>query len=175
MRAITFSLLFAFSSYLFSNDYQTFIDSSFVALENESYESAETYLKKAMRIEPANPNNYILLSNLGTIQRNLHKYDDAVISYSSALMLAPKSLTLLQNRASLYSDLTQWDNACEDYNAILAIDEDNEEALYRRGLIRVEQNDFVAAKSDFERLVKNNANSSLGRMGIATILKSEKD
>lgn len=164
-------LLFIPFSSLLAEDYFTYVDSSYVALEDKSYEDAETYLKKAMRLEPANPNNYILLSNLGTVQRNLLKYDDAIISYSSALMLAPKSITLLQNRASLYSEMQNWDKAYEDYTTILYLEEDDEEALYRRGLIRLEQNDTLAARLDFERIVINNPVSSKGRLGIAALLK----
>ena len=86
---VIFSHLIIATSY--ADNYQQMIDSSYVAIEADSLVKAEVYLKKAMRIEPANPNNYILLSNLGTIQRTLGKHDDAILSYSSALMLAPKS------------------------------------------------------------------------------------
>ena len=46
------------------DDYQILIDSSLVALVQVSLIKAEAYLKRAMRLESANTNNYILLSSL---------------------------------------------------------------------------------------------------------------
>ena len=80
----------------------------------------------------------------------------------------------MQNRALLYSELSEWDKAIEDYSSILLIKEDDEESLYRRGLIKIEKNDTLGARIDFERIVKNNPISSKGRLGLATIMKIKK-
>ena len=72
------------------------------------------------------------------------------------------------------SDL-QWDKAEEDYTRILYIEMDNEEALYRRGLIRLERGDSIAARIDFETILKNNSISAKARLGIAALLKKSHD
>lgn len=169
---IVFAGLFLSFAVMGQTPYDTWVQRSFVALEADSTAQAEDYLKKALRLEPANPQNFMLLTNLGTIQRQLKKYDDALLSYSSALMIVPKSIPLLTSRAALYSEMEQWEKAEEDYTTILYIEEDNEEALYRRGFIRFEEGDTIGARTDFERIIKENKISSKGRLGIAVLLKA---
>ncbi|MEG1586494.1 MAG: tetratricopeptide repeat protein [Bacteroidales bacterium] len=155
--------------------YDQWVQRSFSALEADSVEQAEIYLQSALRLEPANPQNFMLLTNLGTIQRQLGKYEDALLAYSSALMIVPKSIPLLNSRAALYSELEQWEKAEEDYTTILYLKEDHEDALYRRGFIRFEKGDTLGARTDFERLIKENKTSAKGRLGIAALLKSSGD
>ena len=171
----SFTLIIFSFIVLNAQTYNDWIDKSFEALEKDSFPQAEEYLKKALRIEPASPLNYMLLANLGTVQRQLGKFEDALISYNSALMVSPKSLPLLDSRASLYAELEQWDKAEEDYTTILYIEMDNEEALYRRGLIRLERGDSIAARIDFETILKNNSISAKARLGIAALLKKSHD
>ena len=117
----------------------------------------------------------MLLSNLGTIQRRLNNKEEALISYSSALMLAPKSITLLENRAALYSEMEEWDKAITDYTTILYIETDHEESLFRRGLIKITLKDDKAARLDFETILKANPQSAKARIGIALLLRNSGD
>ncbi|MEG0948176.1 MAG: tetratricopeptide repeat protein [Bacteroidales bacterium] len=172
---------YTFLSFLFvasafgQTKYDEWVQRSFVALEADSIAQAELYLQKALRLEPANPQNFMLLTNLGTIQRQLGKPDEALLAYSSALMIVPKSIPLLVSRAALYTELEQWSKAEEDYTTILYIEADHEEALYRRGFVRFEQGDTLGARVDFERLIKENKTSAKGRLGIAALLKASGD
>lgn len=167
-------LLFATTAFS-QTKYDEWVQRSFVALEGDSIAVAEQYLQNALRLEPANPQNFMLLTNLGTIQRQLGKQQDALLAYSSALMLVPKSIPLLVSRAALYTELEQWPKAEEDYTTILYLEADHEEALYRRGFVRFEQGDTLGARVDFERLVKENKTSAKGRLGIAALLKASGD
>ena len=152
--------------------YDGWVARSFEALEADSVAEAVSCLKEAMRLEPANPQNAMLLTNLGTLERRLGQTDEALLAYSSALMLMPKSVPLLLSRAALYAELEQWPKAEEDYTTILYIEPDQEEALYRRGMVRFERGDTLGARIDFERLVRENTVSSKGRLGIALLLKA---
>ena len=131
---IAFCLITANLS-LKAQSYTDYIDSSFIYIEAGNLTKAENALLKALRTEPANPGNVLLLSNLGTIQRNLGKLPEALQSYNNALVMSPKSLTLLNNRAALWAEMDSLQRAKDDYSSILFIDEKNEESLYRRGLI----------------------------------------
>ena len=162
-------------SNLYSQSYDEWVGKSFDYLEQDSLTQAEYALKQAMKLEPANSQNCLLLTNLGTIQRRLDKPQDALVSYSSALMIMPKSLTLLSSRASLFCELEQWNKAEEDYTTILYIDDNNEDALYRRGLVRKAKGDSIAAKVDFETILKYNPESAKARLGIADLLKNSGD
>ena len=77
--------LFLFIGNSFAQSYEEFIEKSYDFVDKGDLVSAEESLKAAMRKEPANPLNYALLTNLGTIQRRQGKLQDALVSYTSAL------------------------------------------------------------------------------------------
>ncbi len=162
-------LLFSFSC--FSQTYDEFVAHSFDYLEKGDLFGAEESLKNALRKEPANPQNVLLLSNLGTIQRREKKFRDALVSYTSALSRSPRSTVLLSNRASLYTEMGDYENAITDYTLLLAIDEKNENVLYERGLLYLSKKDYIAAEIDFEKILEINPNTLNGRKGIATLCK----
>jgi tetratricopeptide (TPR) repeat protein len=160
---------------VFSQSYDEWIDTSFKYLDQQDLTAAEESLKQALRKEPANPRNVLLLSNLGVIQQRLGKWDDALLSYTSALDRSPQHTTLLSNRANLYLEMGNSDKALADYTILLAIDGQHEEALYRRGLLYLAQKDYLAAEVDFNKIVEINPNTLNGRKGIATLCKLRGD
>ena len=105
-------------------------------------------------MEPANPHNALLFSNLGTIQRRQHRYEQALDSYTLALNIAPRAIPALMNRAALYLELGKDDLARIDY-------------IYMR------QRNYNFAKSDYERLLKLAPQSYNGRLGLATLEQKE--
>ena len=85
--------LFLFIGNSFAQSYEELIEKSYDFVDKGDLVSAEESLKAAMRKEPANPLNYALLTNLGTIQRRQGKLQEALISYTSALRTSPFSKT----------------------------------------------------------------------------------
>ncbi len=158
-----------------SQTYEEFIDLSFKYLNENNLPAAETVLKKAMRLQPDNPLNVLLLSNLGTIQFRQKKYDDALVSYTAALAQAPKNTALLTNRAELFTAMNQPENAITDYTAILLINDKDENALYRRGLLYLQVKNEGAAQTDLERIIELNPQTLEGRIGIASLCKMRKE
>ena len=168
-----FSFFFVFS--ISAQSYEDLVNKSLDYLEAEQYEAAEESLKAAMRMEPANPGNILLLSNLGTIQRGLGKKNEALLSYSSALSKYPKTISILKNRASLYCEIDSLDSAMKDYNVILSIDADNIDALYRRGLLYMTQKNLLAAEADFEQMLVLQPNNVRAKSSLAFLLKSRRE
>lgn len=144
-------------------------------VEQGDYAAAEQTLLTAIRQEPGNPANFLLLANLGTIQRELKKYDEALISYSTALSREPKNIFLLHNRAALYCEMSQPDDAIKDYTTILHLSPTDTEALYRRGLIHLDRKDALAAAEDFEHIKTYDPDNLLSSLGQALILKKQQD
>jgi len=174
MKKTFYILLFAALSVSFNTSAQTyeeFINKAMDYQEAHDYAAAEQALKEAMRKEPANPGNTLLLSNLGTIQRHLGKLEDALISYSAALGKHPNAIFVLQNRAALYCEIDSINRALQDYNTILLMDENNAEALYRRGLISLGNKDYLSAEVDFEKIKVNEPDNIFASMGIALLMK----
>jgi tetratricopeptide (TPR) repeat protein len=151
--------------------YQEFIEKSYRYLEKEDLLAAEESLRSAMRLEPGNPANYALLTNLGTIQRRQGKKEDAILSYTAALSRYPANETILDNRASLYVEMGQTDKAIADYMLLLLQNPVSEDALYRRGILYLEKKDFIRAEQDFDKILDVNEKTTYGRLGHAVLEK----
>jgi tetratricopeptide (TPR) repeat protein len=152
--------------------YAELVEKSYDYIEKDELPTAEMSLKEAMRLEPANPNNYALLTNLGTIQRRQGKKNEAILSYTAALSRQPKNAMILENRASLYWELGETEKALNDYNLILLENPINEEALYNRGLIYIQQKNYLWAEQDFDKMLEVNDASLYGRLGHAILEKT---
>ncbi len=155
--------------------YEELVSKSLDYVDAKEYAAAELVLKEAMRKEPANEGNILLLANLGTIQRQLGKSNEALISYSSALSKYPNNVFVLQNRAALFCEVDSLNAAMRDYNVILSIDEKNTEALYRRGLIYMSQKNLLAAENDFEQILIIKPDDVQALSSLAFVLKSRGD
>ncbi|MDR1500431.1 MAG: tetratricopeptide repeat protein [Tannerellaceae bacterium] len=166
------SLLSSAAGVTSGQTYEELIGKSYDYLEKEDLLAAEATLKEAMRLEPANPNNYALLTNLGTIQRRQGKMDEALISYTAALSRHPQNATILENRASLYLETGETEKALSDYNLLLLGNPANEDALYNRGLIYIRQKNYLWAEQDFDRMLELNEASMYGRLGHAILEKT---
>lgn len=162
-------LLFAGNS--FAQSYEELIQKSYDYLDKDDLPSAEESLKTAMRNEPANPLNYALLTNLGTIQRRQGKMDEALMSYSSALSGHTSNITILENRASLYTEMGETEKALNDYNTLLLTEPAHQEALYCRGLLYIQLQNYLWAEQDFDKILEVNEKSVRGRLGHAILEK----
>lgn len=134
-----FFLLLSFS--LAGQDYQTLVNRAAQQIDASRLDSAAISLQRAMRLDPANENNSVLLLNLGIIQRQLKEYDNAFISFTAALPNNPIPDIVLHNRASLLVELGRFDEAMDDYNALINDFPDDVEAYYRRGVLFLEEKD----------------------------------
>lgn len=155
----------------FAQSYEEYIRKSYDFVDKNDLISAEESLKAAMRLEPANPLNYALLTNLGTIQRRQGKREEALLSYTSALSGHTSNITILENRASLYTELGETEKALNDYNTLLLADPTHQEALYCRGLLYVQKKDFLSAEQDFDNILEINEKSVRARLGHAILEK----
>ncbi len=169
--AAIFAGLLAVSLNMAAQSYSEWIDKSYDFLEKNDLAAAEMCLESAMRQEPGNPVNYALLGNLGTIQRRQGKYEEALMSYTTALGRKPSDVTLLENRASLYAQLSEVDKAIGDYTVLLMAQPENQDALYCRGLLYLQQRDFLKAEDDFEKILDISKESLQGQVGHAILEK----
>ena len=151
--------------------YEEWVGKSYDYVEQENWVAAEECLRSAMRMEPANPANYALLTNLGTIQRRQGKFEDAIISYTASLSREPQNQLILENRASLYAEMGEVEKAINDYTTLLLTDPNQQEPLYARGLLYLQQRNFILAEEDFDKLLSVNEKSVKARLGFAVLEK----
>lgn len=152
--------------------YEEMIRKSYEYADRGDLPAAEEALKAAMHAEPANKNNFALLSNLGTIQRQQGKTDEALVSYTAALSLQPKNKLILSNRAELYIEMGETEKALSDYQALLLFDPLDLDAYYRRGMLYIEMKDYMLADEDFEKIMSIDKESEQGRFGFALLDKA---
>lgn len=152
--------------------YAGWVDASFDFLQSDSLQLAIHCLKQAMRLEPANPQNGMLFSNLGTLQREVGQLADAEMSLSCAVALLPESATPRLARAKLYAQMERYVDAIDDYTILLQSDPQNEEVLYERALCRLMQADTLGARRDLEFIDTFNPKSAKSRLGMAIVYKA---
>lgn len=160
---------------VYSQTYEELVSKSVDYVESKDFAAAEQVLQEAMRKEPANPGNILLLSNLGTIQRTLGKPDDALISYNSALSKYPKTISILMNRAALFCELDSLNLAMRDYNVVLSVSPDNIPALLQRGLLYLNEKNLLAAENDFNHILEIQPQNIQAKSNLAFALKKRGD
>lgn len=159
---------------LIAQTYDEYITRSFDYIEQDSLALAEEALKGALRLDPGNPGNGLLLANMGTIQRRQGKFHEAEQSYTIGLGFMPENLTLLTSRASLYAEMSEYAKAIDDYTTIIVKEAKNEDAYYQRALCRLMNNDTLGARLDLEQIDKFNPQSAKSRLGMAYVYKAQR-
>ncbi len=122
------------------------------AIKDEDYPEAERRLVEAMAIEPDNPSNVLLLSNLGMVYSYMDRDSLALQAYDEALRRAPEMTTVLQNRARLHLKMGNDLDAFSDFSAVADRDSLNAEARYYRGMIALYGGKLDQATADFDIL-----------------------
>ncbi len=153
--------------------YDELITSSFDYLDADSLPEAEDALREALRIEPGNPGNGMLLLNLGTIQRRQGKLKEAEESYTIGLAFLPNNLTLLNSRAQLFAEMEKYPEAINDYTEVIYREPENEDAYYERALCKLMNQDTLGARLDLEQIDRFNPNSAKSRLGMAYVYKAQ--
>ncbi len=159
---------------LAAQTYEEYVTRSFDYIEEDSLSLAEDALKNALKLEPGNPSNGLLLANMGTIQRRLGKLKEAEQSYTIGLGFMPENLTLLNSRASLYAEMADYEKAIADYSTIIFKENENEDAYYQRALCRLMNCDTIGARLDLETIDQFNPKSAKSRLGMAYVYKAQR-
>lgn len=129
------------------------IDSADYFLTHQKWEMASHYITKALRLQPANPTNGMLFSNLGICQANTGDYAASLQSFEIALIKSADSVKTLYNRARTHLMMDNQTEALIDLNSVLAIDSLMPEALQLRGAMLQKLGKTKSACHDFERLL----------------------
>ena len=156
-----------------TNSYYDWVDHSAIYVERNQLDSAAYALQQALKMEPGNENNNLLLLNLGVMQRQMRWMDDAYISFTAALRNNDNPALVLHSRASLLCDMGKFDEAMEDYNEIIRTDNQDVEAFYRRGLLFLERNQRAEAETDFLRAEQIDPNDLFTKLSRALRYKLE--
>lgn len=153
--------------------YLELADSADYFIAHENWNRAEEKIIEAMRLEPANFTNSLLLSNLGMVRINKGEYDKAVETLSIGLNMAPLSTVLLNNRAHAFLLSDRISMASADLDKSLSIDSIQEWTLQTRAFIYLQENDLSNAKKLFYKLEKEFPNNTSMDYGFAVMAEHE--
>jgi tetratricopeptide (TPR) repeat protein len=102
----------------------------------------------------ATPRNPALLYNLGLIQAQRGRVEDAVRSYEAALAIDPEHAAANVNLGNIRLRAREPDRAIEHYRAALRRDPQDLEALQNLGRVLAWRGDFAEAIEQFERAAR---------------------
>lgn len=139
-------------------------------LGNEGrYEEAIKALDSALKAEPNNRLNPVLLNNMAGLYQLLGDQEKAIVIYNAAVKKQPDNQTIRHNRALLFGKMKRDKEAITDYTLLIGMASQNEVYLYQRAMLYLANNQYDEAKKDLERLLNINNNSLKARLGYAML------
>lgn len=150
--------------------YFLLIGQSEKALEDNDYEAAGLRLVEAMSVEPNNPLNVALLSNLGMIYYYNDQDSMALVTLEEAIRRSPRLVAAHENRARVLTGLHRDSEAYDEYTRIIEIDSINTNAHYYHGMMALYGGDLQTATADFEVLERLIPNTRKAMLAQATLL-----
>lgn len=151
---IVIFLCWSFSSLvaLADSPYLKLIDDADKAIGKGEYSRAIEFLDEALRLEPDNSGNVMLLSNIGMLSYYMGRDTMAINYLTMAHEMAPESVTILSNRAKVLSETGRIAPALRDFKAIAQLDS----SLYRpylgMGVIYLTAGDTIQARQALDRM-----------------------
>lgn len=175
MRKILFILCLTYSLALkaSSPEYIQLADSADHYISLELWDKAEQKIIEALRLEPANFENSLLLSNLGIIRIQKEQYPQAIESFSLGLSIAPSSTVLYNNRAKAFLLSENINEAMDDLDSSLAIDSIQEWPLQTRAFLYLKEYQLPQASGLFKLLKEHFPSNHLAYSGLAEIASRE--
>ncbi len=120
------------------------------AIADNRHEEAAARLRDAMAVDPDNPGNVLLLSNLGVIYWRCGQDSMALSVFDEAHRRAPSMVTILLNRGRLQLDMGMSRQAYDDFDKAVELDSLNCTARYYRGTMSLYGGRLDLAEKDFD-------------------------
>lgn len=149
--------------------YMEAVDRADKACAKGEWLEAAQALDKALTIEPANPGNILLMSNLGMIQFNMGQDSLALATLSDAHRRAPRSVTILSNRARVLTAMGADLEAISDYGRIIELDSTDLSARLHHGLLSLRHRRYNDAKEDVDFLTTHHPDNLETAIAAATL------
>jgi tetratricopeptide (TPR) repeat protein len=134
--------------------YFLLIGQSEKALDENDYETAGRRLVEAMSVEPDNPLNIALLTNLGMIYYYNEQDSLALSTLNEAVRRSPRLVAAHEMRARVLTGLGRDSDAFDDYCDIIDIDSLNTNARFMRAMMAVYHGNLETAQEDIAVLNK---------------------
>lgn len=124
------------------------LNKSLESLGNSNPESAELYLKQALRLQAKNPH---VLGLLGVVCSQQGRHLEALKYSQDSLKALPRNPLTLSNIGNIYFELKEYQNALDAYDKSLKIDPQNPEAWSNKGNTLQELKRFEEALAHYDQ------------------------
>lgn len=148
---------------LSDSEYYLLAERADSAIKKEDYNLAIDLLEKAMRTEPGNPGNVLLLSNKGMLHYYIGQDSIALATLNATHQMAPSSVAVLMNRAKIHNGIGNYADALVDYTTVTQLDSTLCEAWIQKGMLQLQGGDVRGAESSFTKAddIDNNSKDTM--------------
>jgi tetratricopeptide (TPR) repeat protein len=112
---------------------------------------------RAIEIAPTVAN----LVNRGNAYANLHRPNEALADFDTALQLEPRNLPALLGRANADYASRRLSASLDDFTRVIGADPSNALAYFKRGNIHLDLREFAPAFSDYSESLKRDPNQAV--------------
>lgn len=133
---------------------------------------ADSLLTAAVRLQPQNPLNVLLMSNLGMLRFYQGNDSLALMTLDAAHSMDPRATIVLVNRAKVRLNMGDRDGALADWNAVLEVDTANVATRYLRSMELLRRGDVAGAEADARRLERDAPTDLRTDLALGTLLSS---
>lgn len=139
------------------------------AIAEKNYEEAAARLIDALGVEPGNPANMILKTNLGMVYSELGRDSLAIATLDDVISQAPRMTVAILSRGKLNLKTNRTDSAMSDFSRVIQLDSLNADARYFRGMMSLYDGDKESAETDFTVLESSQPESIRASLALATL------
>ena len=129
------------------------LNKSIESIQNSNLESAELYLKQAVRLEPKNPH---ALRLLGVIFAQRKQYKEALNYLNNSLKSLPKNPITLSNMGNIFLETKEYDKALDAYSKSLKIEPAYYEAWSNKGNVFFQLEQYEESIVHYEKALSLN-------------------
>ncbi len=130
------------------NPYYLLMGEAEKAIAENDFEEAAARLIDAMAVEPDNPGNLLLMSNLGIVYSYLGRDSLAIATLDEVNRRAPNMTVAIVNRGRIKLKCDMPEEAYEDFSKVIMLDSLNTDARYFRGMMALYGGNRETAEKD---------------------------
>lgn len=118
------------------------------AIADEKYEEAAARLIDALAVDPDNPGNLLVMTNLGMVYSCLDRDSLAIATLDEVNRRAPNMTVAIVNRGRIKLKMNMNEEAYSDFSRVIELDSLNSDARYFRGMMSLYGGDRATAEKD---------------------------
>lgn len=151
------------------SDYKKLVEEHYILAAKGQVKEAIGNLSRAMALIPNHPTNILLLGNMGVLEWQLGRTDQARLAFDAALVRDSQNARIRETRALLQVELGNVEAALTDYVILSSQNPDNEVYRYRKAMVLAELDRNEEAEFELEQIINQNDTSLKAREGLAMI------